>query len=195
SSEYFVDPMNRSARTRFTNSDSDDAIQECVFLCRGFEPRYRSKVVARRIDDLSTAERSDDFRRAMAQPLKRHLNQRVIVGLERDTQVELENAVGAEQQPVTAARQDLAAQSRAFEVAPNNRYDRTNAMRHRSELLRRGCEDFHCHQWLRLHDGVSPFCQWKPVIDAGVMQAPSQRVRRTGNDGRSNYLDHVSAAN
>src|SRR5262249_20121581 len=122
-SEYLVDPVNCSVRTSFTDTDGDDAIQECVLFRRGFEPRHRSEIVARGIDDLSTAESGDRIGRAMSQPLKRHLNQRVIVGLERDAQVELQSAVGAEQQPVASARQNLAAKSWTFELASRDRHD------------------------------------------------------------------------
>jgi len=53
----------------------------------------RAKVVARAIDDLSTAERGNHLGRAMTQTLKRHVDQRVVVGLERDAQVQLQNVV------------------------------------------------------------------------------------------------------
>jgi DNA-binding transcriptional LysR family regulator len=82
----------------------------------------------------------------MPQPLKGHLNQCMIVGLERDAQVELQNAVGAQQQPVTSARQNLAAKSRPFEVASRDRDDAANAMRHGTELLGRSSGNSHRHQ-------------------------------------------------
>src|SRR5438309_10819627 len=96
-SQDLVDPVHRSARASFTDTDADDAIQECVCFRRGLEPRQRSKVVARGVDDLSTAEGGNGVSRAMAQPLKGHVDQRMIVRLQRDAQVQLENAVGAQQ--------------------------------------------------------------------------------------------------
>src|SRR5262249_40270883 len=113
SSQYLVNLVNRSVRTGFTNADRDDAIQECVFLGRGLQSRQRSKVIAGGIDGFSTAERRNCSRRPVAQPLKPHINQRMIVSLERNAQVELQNAVGAQQQPVPTPRQNLAAESRA----------------------------------------------------------------------------------
>src|SRR2546422_8440979 len=113
SSEDLVDPVHRSARARLPNTDGDDAIQERVCFRRGLEPRQGSKVVARGVDDLSTAEGGNSVSRAMAQPLKGHVDQRMIVRLQRDAQVQLENAVGAQQQPVASSRQHLAAQPRA----------------------------------------------------------------------------------
>src|SRR5258706_6648159 len=64
SSQDLVDPVHCSAGASFTNTDCDDAIQECVRFRRGLEPRHCSKVVTRGIDDLSTAERGDHVRRA-----------------------------------------------------------------------------------------------------------------------------------
>src|SRR4029077_13973959 len=106
---------HRSFGESFTNTDADDAIQECVGFRRGLESWQRSKVVA------------------MTQPLKGHVDQRMIVGLQRDAQVQLQNAVGAQQQPVISSRQNLAAQPRAFKVASRDRHDATNAMRYRAE--------------------------------------------------------------
>src|SRR5260221_6381087 len=71
----------------------------------------------------------------MAHALKRHVNRRMVVCLQRDAQVQFENTVGALQQPVTSARQNLPAKSRAFEVAANDRHDTANAVGHRTELL------------------------------------------------------------
>src|SRR6267378_141644 len=87
SSEYLVDLVNRSVRASFANTDGDDAIQECVFFRRGLEPRHGAKVVAGGIDGFAAGERRDHIRRAMAQPLKRHIDQRVVVRLQRDAQV------------------------------------------------------------------------------------------------------------
>jgi len=53
SSQYLVDPVNRSGGARLTNADGDHAIQESVAFRGGFESWERAKVVARAIDDLS----------------------------------------------------------------------------------------------------------------------------------------------
>src|SRR5205807_7631803 len=95
-SHDLVDPVHCSARTRLTNTDGDDAIQERVCFRRSLEPRQGSKVVARGVDDLSTAEGGNGVSRAMTQPLKGHVDQRMIVCLQRDAQVQLENTVGAQ---------------------------------------------------------------------------------------------------
>src|SRR5262249_12413788 len=116
-SQDLVDPVNRSVRASLTDTDGDDPIQECVSLRRGFESRKRAKVVGCGIDHLSAAERGNCIGRAMAQPLKPHVDQRPVVGLERDPQVELQNTVGAQQQPVTSPGQNSAAEPRALEVA------------------------------------------------------------------------------
>src|SRR6185437_4647721 len=136
-SQDLLDPVHRAVGASFTNTDADDAIQEGIGLRRGLESRQRSKVVA------------------MTQPLKRHVDQRMIVCLQRDAQVQLQNAVGAEQQPVSASRQNLAAQPRTFEVASRDRHDATNAVGYRPELLPRSGGDVHGHQWSRRHGGLS----------------------------------------
>src|SRR5258706_15950180 len=131
--------MNRPIGRSFTSTDGDDAIQEGVCVRRGFESRHGSKVVVGGIDDLSTAEGGDYVGRTMAHALKRHVNQRMVVCLQRDAQVKLENTVGAQQQPVTSARQNFAAKSRAFKVAATDRHDTPNAVGHRTKPLWRGC--------------------------------------------------------
>src|SRR5882762_3937087 len=85
SSQDLVDPVHRSVRASFTNTDSDDAIQEGVWFRRGLESRQRSKVGV------------------MPQPLKRHVDQCMVVCLQRNAQVQLQYAVGAQQQPVTSS--------------------------------------------------------------------------------------------
>src|SRR4029077_4260684 len=137
SSQDLLDSVHRSFGASFPNTDADNAIQERVGLRRGLESRQRSEVVA------------------VTQPLKGHVNQRTIVCLERDAQVQLQNAVGAQQQPVISSRQNLAAQPRAVEVASRDRHDATNAMRYRAELLPRSGGDVHRHQWSRRHDCLS----------------------------------------
>src|SRR5262245_35886647 len=121
SSEYFVDLVHGSVRTSFPDADGHDVIQERVLLGRGLEFGQRSEVIARRIDDGSEVERGDDIGRAVAQPLESHVYQLVIVGLERDAQIELLNAVGAQQEPIAAAGQNRATKSRAFEIASRDR--------------------------------------------------------------------------
>lgn len=74
-----------------------------------------------------------------------HADQGAVVGLERDSQIELENGVGPREGPVTAA-QNLAAQARAFEcTARNGRYD-ARSMRHSADLLGRRDENLKHHQ-------------------------------------------------
>ena len=76
----------------------------------------------------------------------RHVNQGAVVSLERDAQIELENAVGAQQRPVTSAGQDHAAEPRAFEGATRNWRDHAGAVRYRAELLRWRNDNLKLHQ-------------------------------------------------
>src|SRR5437667_8638824 len=87
SSQDLVESVHRSVGASLANTNGDDAIQECVCFRRGLESRHCSKVVTRGIDDLSTAERGDHVWRAVTQPLKRHIDQRMIVCLQRDAQI------------------------------------------------------------------------------------------------------------
>jgi hypothetical protein len=67
-------------------------------------------------------------------------------GTVRDSQIELENAFGAQEGPVTSARQDPAAQPRAFEGAARNGRDHPRSMRHSAELLWRRNDNLKHHQ-------------------------------------------------
>src|SRR6185369_4441 len=127
-SQDLVDPVHRAVRARLADADGDDAIQECVRLRRSLEPRYRPEVVARGIDDLSAPEGGDRVRGAVTQPLERHVDQRMVVRLQRDAQVQLQDAVRAEEEPVPSSGQDLAAQARSFEVAARDGHDDARAV-------------------------------------------------------------------
>src|SRR4029453_15572007 len=140
------DRVDRSAGAAIARRDSDQSVQERILRRARFEPGGGPKVVPGRIDGLAPRQRSQHFRRAVTEAERRHINQRAVVGLEDDAQVELENAVGAQQRPVTSARQDLAAQPRAFEGAARNRRYHAYSMRHSAELLRRRDDNLQRHQ-------------------------------------------------
>ena len=84
---------------------------------------------------------------AVTQSLKGHIDQRMIVCLQRDAQIQLQDAVGAQQQPIASPRQNPPAKPRAFEVTSRDRDEATNAVGYRTELLRRSGDDFHRHEW------------------------------------------------
>src|SRR5258706_3651142 len=149
SSQDLVDPVHCSVGASLTNTDCDDAIQECVRFRRCLESRHCSKVVTRGIDDLSTAERGDHVRRPVTQPLKGHIDQRMIVCLQGDAQIQLQDPVRAEQQPITSSRQNPPAKPRAFEITSRDRHEATDAVGYRTDPLRRSGDDFHRHEWSR----------------------------------------------
>src|SRR5438874_10861128 len=72
-----VDGVDRSVGTDFTNTNGNDSIQICVSFRRGFDYLERSKIIARSIDRFSTAARGDHNVRAIAPPLKPHVDQRM----------------------------------------------------------------------------------------------------------------------
>ena len=53
----------------------------------------------------------------MTEAERRHVDERAVVGLECEAQVELEDAVCPEERPVAAAGEHLSAQPRPLEVA------------------------------------------------------------------------------
>src|SRR3989442_119109 len=82
--------------------NGEQPVQEGVFRFPGLETRQRSKVGSSR-------------RPVVTDPLERHVNEGAVVGLKRDAQVELDDAVRAFERPIVAPRQHLAAKPVPFE--------------------------------------------------------------------------------
>src|ERR1700682_4160324 len=142
----FVDCVNRPGRAAITGGDSDQTVQKRIGWCARFKPGRGPEVVLRRIDGLASRERRQYLRGPMTKAEGAHTDQGAVVGLERDSEIELENGVGARECPVTSTRQDLAAQARAFErTACDGCYD-ARSMRHRAELLWRRDDNLKHHQ-------------------------------------------------
>src|SRR6266849_8150572 len=110
------------------------------------KPGSSPEVVRGRIDGLASRERREHLRLAMTEAEGRHADQGPVVGLARDSQIELENPVGPQEGPVTSARQDPASQPRAFEGSARDRRNDARSMRHGAELLRRRYDDLERHQ-------------------------------------------------
>src|SRR5712692_8033417 len=144
--EDLVDRVDRSVRAAIARRDSDQSVQELILRRARFEPGCGPEVVRGRIDGLASRERREDLRRAMTEAEGRHADQGPVVGLERDSQIELEYGVGPQEGPVTSARQNPAAQPRAFEGAAHDRRDDACSVRHRAEPLRRWYDDLERHQ-------------------------------------------------
>src|SRR5258706_14535719 len=83
------------------------------------------------------------------------MNQRAIVGLERQSEIELECSVGGRGHPVGAAEND-SAQALAFEGTTRNRKDRESAVRCRPDLLGCSGRQTQPYQWTGVH-GVLTF--------------------------------------
>ena len=75
----------------------DDAIQECVRRVGGRESWRRSKIVERRIDRVAARDRRYHLRRPVTQAERLHRDQRTIMRLKCDAEVELENAICAKE--------------------------------------------------------------------------------------------------
>ena len=74
------------------------------------------------------------------------MDQRSVVGLERDAQVELQHSVGPEQGPVSPTGQHLAPEPGALELSTRDRRDHPRTVRDGSDLLRAGDHDLKGHQ-------------------------------------------------
>src|SRR5262245_10295532 len=116
-SKDLVDCVDRSCRAPIAARDRSQPIQEGVLRMSRLEAGRRSEVVSIRIDELATGERCNHVRRPMSEPERGHVDEGAVVGLERHPQVELEDAVAAEERPVPASRQHLSAEPRTLEDA------------------------------------------------------------------------------
>jgi hypothetical protein len=112
----------------------------------GLEARRGAEVVARRVHALTSCQRRDHLRRSVTDPQRCHVNERAVVGLERQAQVELEDAVPPEERPVAPARKHLSAQPWTLEVAGRDGCRAANPVRHGPDLLRGRHHDLQHHQ-------------------------------------------------
>src|SRR3954449_10473489 len=110
-SEHFEDRIDRSGRAPIPTGYGHQPIERRVRGMRGFEPDRGSKVVPTRIDVFAAAESRHHVRWSVAQAKGTHRDQRTVVGPECGPEVELEDAVRSNEQPVRAtAGQDDAAE-------------------------------------------------------------------------------------
>src|SRR3977135_2928416 len=100
-SKDLFDQVNRPVSTNLPSSDGEQPVQEGVFRFGSLETRHRSKV-------------GSSWRSVVPDALKRHVDERAVVGLERDAEVELGDAVRAFDCPVVAAWEHIAAKPFTF---------------------------------------------------------------------------------
>src|SRR5262249_41534437 len=93
----------------------------------------------------------DHSRRPVTKPKRCHIDAGAVVRLEREAQVELEDAVSSEERPVTATGKHLSAQPRALEVAARYRRGDPSSVRHRADLLYTDDRDVQRHQQTGVH--------------------------------------------
>src|ERR1700722_9361550 len=141
-SENLFDHVNWSSDANFTRTNSKQSIQERVLRVRRLEAWERPKI--RRF-----------FRSVIFDAFERHVNERTVVRLERDPQVELEDTVGALEHPVAAAREYLAAKPVALERASEDRKREASTVRSRADVLRGRRAEPKGHEGTRTH-GVPP---------------------------------------
>src|SRR5262249_7385710 len=156
-SEHFVDGIDRTLSATVAARHGDQAIQERVCRISGLEAWRGSKVVACRIDGLAPPEGRDHFGRSVTQAERLHRDQRAIVGPQRRAQVQLEDPVAAEAQPVRAAAgQDRASKPRASEVAAAQRDGAPRPAGYGADVQWRRHADLKRHEQTRVHRWFSP---------------------------------------
>src|SRR5262252_627664 len=96
------DGIDRPSRAPIATRYGDETIQERVLCMPGLKAGRRPEVVSGGIDYLTAGQCRDHVRRPVTKPEGRHVDQRAIVGLQRDPQIEFQNAVASEERPVTA---------------------------------------------------------------------------------------------
>src|SRR3981189_901652 len=115
-SKDLFDQVNRPVSTNLPSSDGEQPVQEGVFRFGSLEMRHRAKV-------------GSSWRSVVPDALERHVDERAIVGLERDAEVELSDAVRAFDCPVVAAWEHLAEKPVTFERASGDRKRDASAAR------------------------------------------------------------------
>src|SRR5437867_1491182 len=154
-SKDLVDRVDRALGAPIAARYGEKAIQECVLRVPGLEAGRGPEVVGRGVDARATREGRDHFRRTVTKPERRHVDEGAVVGLEREAQVELEDAVSPEERPITAAGQHLSAQPRALEVAARYRCGDARTVRHCADLLWPDDCDLQGHQQTGIHSSTS----------------------------------------
>src|SRR5580693_7075680 len=137
-SEDLFDHVNRPAIADLAGTNGKKPVQEGVLRVSRLEAWERPEI-----------RRS--IRSVIAYAFERHVNERPVVRLQRDPQVELEDPVGALEHPVAAAREHLAAKPVALERASDDREREASTARSLPDVLRgRGAEP-KSHQGTRTH--------------------------------------------
>src|SRR3954470_10289770 len=155
-SEHFVNRIDRSGRPSIATGHGHQPIERRVRGMRGFEPDRGSKVVPIRIDVFAAAESRHHVRWSVAQAKGTHRDQCTVVGSECGPEVELEDAVRSNEQPVRAtAGQDDAAEP-TIEGPAGQRHRPAGAAGDGPNLLRGSDLHPQLHQQARVHgDGTS----------------------------------------
>src|SRR6266446_7372615 len=103
-SEDLVDGVDGAFGAPIAARYGEEAIQERILRVPGLEAWGGPEVVGRGVDALAAPERRDHFRRPVTKPERREVDEGAVVGLERDAQVELEDAVSSEERDRKSTR-------------------------------------------------------------------------------------------
>src|SRR6266446_6954083 len=156
-SQDLVDRVDGALGAPIAARYGEEAIQERVLRVPGLEAGRGPEVVGRGVDALAARERRDHFRWPVTKPERGHVDEGAVVGLERDAEVELEDAVSPEERPIAAAGQHLSAQPRALEVAARYRCGDAGTVRHCADLLCADDCNLQGHQQTGIHSSTRRF--------------------------------------
>jgi hypothetical protein len=141
-SHDLVDQVNRPVAANLSDADRKQPVQEGVLRRGRLEARQRAEVRTTR-------------RAVVADALEGHVDERAVVGLESDAEIELHDAVRTHDRPVVAVHQHLSAKPVAVERPSGDGKRDAGAMRSGPDVLRRCRTQTKCHQRTGSH-GSSP---------------------------------------
>src|SRR5579862_993387 len=121
----------------FAGADDDALGDPAVARGAGLEEGGAAEIIAAGLDRPAGGERRHHLGRAVAQRQVADIDQRAVVGLQRIARLELRHAIAAQDLPIGAARQHLAADVRPRKLAAGDRDDAARALADVAAIERR----------------------------------------------------------
>src|SRR5262249_49857724 len=144
-SEDLLDQVDGPVGADYATADGEELVQKRVRRRRGLEAWQRPEV-------------GGAGSGVVANAFERHVDERPIVGLERDAEIELEDAVRALDRPVVAAGEDLAAEALSLERAAGDGERDPRSMRRGADVLGRRSAQTELEERSSAH-GMAPFAE------------------------------------
>src|SRR5688572_30686774 len=119
-----------------TLADQDRLVEPGVALVARFAARVGEEVLVAELGRrAATAEHLHDLRRDLDEPVVLHIDDRVVVSLERGAHIQAAVAIRTDQQPVGTSADDLAFHAVALKFAAGDIEDHPRAKRSRTDLV------------------------------------------------------------